>query len=640
MSLNRKARRNLARTASPAPAPILSPATLGPLLALFHAGRYQQALPLAEALLAQWPASAQVLEITGTLRLHLGDAAGAATAFARACALAPDKAGHFSNLGVCHRRLGQHQLASQAFLRAIDLDPTDPDLPYNLGNLLRDLGQNAMAVQQFARAIELCPTHAQALINLGATLLDMDHVEEAQHVLRIAVRQAPENLQAIVNLAVVCDFEAYRAFARLPAGWAPSSAEFPGLFLHFEDNPQRQLARSRAWAQAHFLTPPSPLPAPTPAPRIRVGFLSADYHDHATMRLIAGLLRSHDRTKFAFHAFSYGPDRPDEWRQFARDHHEAFHDIAPLSDADAVAHIRAQSLDVLIDLKGFTKGNRSHLLGARLAPVQVAWLGYPGSLGHSCADYALVDARVLPRSLRHTFDEHPIWLPGSYQCNDDQRAITPDPATRADHGLPAHAFVFCSFNHTYKISPAEFDIWMRLLAQVEGSVLWLLQSNAVVTSNLRAEAQARGIDPARLIFAQPRQHNAHLGRIAHADLFLDSFAVNAHTTASDALWAGLPVLTMAGQQFAARVGASLLTAAGLPELITTTPADYEALALALAQDPAQLAALRQRLADTRLSCPLFDTAGFTRNFEAALTAIHRRHLAGLPPADLDLENQP
>jgi len=637
MSLNRKARRNLARTAAPTDVP---EASIHPLLALFNAGRHQQALPIAEALLAQWPGSARLLEIAGTLRLHLGDAAGAAPYFARACAASPDKAGHFSNLGVCYKWLGQHQQASQAFLRAIELDPTDPDLPYNLGNLLRDLGQGAAAIGQFARAIELRPTHAQALINLGATLLELGHVEEAQEVLRMAVRQAPDNLQAIVNLAVVCDFEAYRAFARLPQGWSPSSAEFPGLFLHFEDNAAQQLARSRAWAQARFLTPPSPLPVPTPDSRIRVGFLSADYHDHATMRLLAGVLRSYDRSRFAFHAFSYGPDRQDEWRQFARDHHDAFHDIAALSDPEAAAFIRAQSLDVLVDLKGFTKGSRSHLLGARLAPVQVAWLGYPGSLGHPAVDYALVDARVLPHALRDTFDEHAVWLPGSYQPNDDQRAITPDTGTRTDHGLPDDAFVFCSFNHTYKISPAEFDIWMRLLAQVDGSVLWLLKSNAVVERNLRAEAQARGIDPARLIFAQPRQHNAHLGRIAHADLFLDSFAVNAHTTASDALWAGLPVLTMAGQQFAARVGASLLAAAGLPELITTSAADYEARALALAQDPAALRALRQRLADQRGTCALFDTAGFTRHLETALATLHQRRLDGLPPADLDLENQP
>jgi predicted O-linked N-acetylglucosamine transferase (SPINDLY family) len=360
------------------------------------------------------------------------------------------------------------------------------------------------------------------------------------------------------------------------------------------------------------------LEPPVPDARIRVGFLSADYHEHATMRLFSGVLREYDRSRFAFHAFSYDREKPDAWRQFAIDHHDGFHDITAMSDAEAVATIRAQSLDVLIDLKGFTKDSRSHLLGARLAPVQVAWLGFPGSMGHC------------------TFDEKLVWMPHSYQPNDNQRAIHPDKASRAEHGLPEDGFVFCTFNHTYKISPAEFDIWMRLLAQVDGSVLWLLKSNAVVQSNLCQEAAARGIDPARLIFAEPRQHNDHLGRIAHADLFLDSFAVNAHTTTSDALWAGLPVLTMAGEQFAARVGASLLTAAGLPELVTQTHEEYEALALELARNASLLGDLRQRLARQRLTCALFDTASFTRHFEQALRLMHQRRLEGLPPMDIKI----
>jgi predicted O-linked N-acetylglucosamine transferase (SPINDLY family) len=565
-------------------------------------------------------------------RLGQGDVAGAAQGFARAQEMEPHVAGYASNLGVCLKRLGRHDEAAQAFLRSIELAPADPDLPYNLGNLLLDMGQPAMAVQQFARAIELRPAHAQAMINLGSTLLALDHVAEAQEVLRMAVRLSPNHLPAIVNLAVVCDFEAYRAFAAMREGDEPL---LPGLYLHFEDDPARQLARSRRYAKARFL-PATPLAPPAPDARLRVGFLSADYHDHATMRLIAGLLRSYDTSRFAFHALSYGPDRQDEWRAFAMAHHQGFRDISALSDPEAVAAIRALALDILIDLKGFTKDSRSHLLGARLAPVQAAWLGYPGSMGHPAVDYALVDQATVPPALRHGFDEALVYLPHSYQPNDNQRAIIPDAGTRADHGLPAQGFVFCSFNHAYKISPAEFNVWMRLLGGVEGSVFWLLRSNAVVERNLRAEAAARGIMPDRLIFAEARQHNAHLGRIAHADLFLDSFAVNAHTTASDALWAGLPVLTMAGGQFAARVGASLLGAVGLDELITTSPAEYEALALALARDRERLGQLRHRLAQARQTCPLFDTTRFTRSFEAALMAMHERHRAGLPPADITI----
>ncbi|RVU07823.1 tetratricopeptide repeat protein [Novosphingobium umbonatum] len=640
MSNRLRLRTNTNRKARPgAPIPPTSRLpvqVLAGLMAMDQAGEHQKALPKAEALLVQWPDWVPLLELLGSLYLKAGDAQAAARMFSCASQQEPDKAEHFSNLGVCYRRMGQMQNAANALLQAMELAPQIADIPYNLGNLLRDMGQNDMALQQFARAIELCPTHANAMLSLGVTLVDLGHAAEAQQVLRMVLNLAPDNVQAMVNLSVICDFEAYHAFTRLPADWAPHSVDLPGLFLHFEDNAAKQLQRSRRWALARFLQPTSALQPPLPEARIRVGFLSADYHEHATMRLFSGVLREYDRSRFAFHAFSYDREKPDEWRQFAIDHHDGFHDITAMSDAEAVDYIRAQSLDVLIDLKGFTKDSRSHLLGARLAPVQVAWLGFPGSMGHFAVDYAIVDQRVVPPALKSTFDEKLVWMPHSYQPNDNQRAIHPDKASRADHGLPDVGFVFCTFNHTYKISPVEFDIWMRLLAQVEGSVLWLLKSNAVVQSNLCQEAAARGIDPARLIFAEPRQHNDHLGRIAHADLFLDSFAVNAHTTTSDALWAGLPVLTMAGEQFAARVGASLLTAAGLPELVTQTHEEYEALALELARNPTLLGDLRARLAQQRLTCALFDTAVFTRHFEQALGLMHQRRLDGLTPVDFNV----
>lgn len=633
MSLARKARRqNAARMAQ---RKTHQPDT-GALDAAIAANRLDEALRLVETLLQRHPAHPILLAQAGGINLQLGETQAALAYLQRAAQAAPDHAAIRSNLGVCYKRLGRLDLAANAYAEAMACDPHDPDLPYNMANLLLEQGQRDAAIQQFARAIELRPDHPEAMINLGSALLDGGHLAEAQEVLRLAVRLAPDNLQAIVNLSVVCDFGAYRAFdhrATLPA--TPNRPMLPGLSLHFEDAPLAQLDRSRAYAAATFLSP-EPLAPPSPAAdgRLRVGLLSADFHDHATMRLISGLLRDYDRGRFAFHALSYGPDQRDEWRAYAIAHTDSFTDFARTGDLAMAQQIRAMGLDIVVDLKGYTKGTRSHVLGARLAPLQVAWLGYPGSMGHGAVDYALVDDATVPPEWRAGFSESLVTLPHSYQANDDRRAIIPDDGTRADHGLPETGFVFASFNHTYKISPAEFDIWMRLLGAVEGSVLWLLNSNAVVEGNLRREAEARGIDPQRIIFAPPIQHNRHLGRIAHADLFLDSFAVNAHTTASDALWAGLPVLTMAGRQFAARVGASLLGAAGLPELITATPQDYEAAALALAQDPAKLGALRQRLAETRESCALFDTAGFTRHFEQALLAMHNRQQQGLPPADM------
>lgn len=305
-----------------------------------------------------------------------------------------------------------------------------------------------------------------------------------------------------------------------------------------------------------------------------------------------------------------------------------------MPDSEVVGLVHGDRLDIAIDLKGYTKDSRSRLFASRLAPVQINYLGYPGSLGAECMDYLIADPVVVPAGAQRFYAEKIIALPGSYQPNDNRRAIGGAHQSRADVGLPEDGFVFCCFNQAYKIGPAEFAIWMRLLAQVDGSVLWLLRPAAEVAANLCREAAAHGVDPNRLVFAAPLPQAAHLARLRLADLFLDTFHYNAHTTASDALWAGLPVVTKAGRQFAARVGASLLHAARLPDLATTSAEDYAALALDLATAPAKLAAVRERLAENRLGCPLFDTVMHTQKLEAAYIAAHQRHLDGLAPAGI------
>ena len=317
-------------------------------------------------------------------------------------------------------------------------------------------------------------------------------------------------------------------------------------------------------------------------------------------------------------------------------HVDSFTEIGGMTDEQVVAKARGDGIDIAVDLKGFTRGSRSRMFGHRLAPVQVNYLGYPGTMGHPAFDYFIADHVTVPSGAEFHFSEKIVRLAGAYQPNDDQRAIVPDTRGRAGHGLPEDAFVFCSFNDTYKITPREFDIWMRLLGKVEGSVLWLFRTNTWAEGNLMREAEARGIDRSRLVFAPWMPHREHLGRLGHADLFLDSFAVNAHTTASDALWAGLPVLTMPGRQFVARVAASLVQAAGLPELAVSSEAEYEAAALDLASHPEKLRALRGRLAERRTEAPLFRTADYTRRLESAFEAMHDRRLEGLAPDHLDI----
>jgi predicted O-linked N-acetylglucosamine transferase (SPINDLY family) len=302
---------------------------------------------------------------------------------------------------------------------------------------------------------------------------------------------------------------------------------------------------------------------------------------------------------------------------------------------------RSLEIDIAVDLKGFTRDHRAGIFSHRAAPIQVNYLGYPGTMAADYIDYLIADPTIIPESSRDHYTEKIVCLPDSYQPNDRRRLISTAPRSRTDEGIPDAAFVFCCFNNTYKITPAVFDLWMRILARVDASVLWLLEENPATIANLRAQAARRNIAPQRLIFARTLPLPEHLARHALADLFLDTLPYNAHTTASDALWTGLPILTRTGETFAGRVAASLLRAMALPEsdliqLIATTESDYEQRAVALAHSPARLQSLRRRLQQSRLTAPLFDTPAFTLHLEAAYTAIYDRYHAALPPDHIDI----
>jgi predicted O-linked N-acetylglucosamine transferase (SPINDLY family) len=343
------------------------------------------------------------------------------------------------------------------------------------------------------------------------------------------------------------------------------------------------------------------------------------------MYLLARMFELHDKQRFEIHAFSYGGAGEDEMRARLIGAVDHFHDVTSLDDQAIANRARALGIDIAVDLKGYTEDGRPAIFAHRAAPVQLSYLGYPGTLGSDFIDYILADPVVIPPEQRAFYSEKLLLLPNSYQPNDDRRRISAQAATRSGCGLPEKGFVFCCFNNSYKITACEFDIWMRLLGQVEGSVLWLLRTNMAVETNLRREAARRGIDPARLVFADKMPLPEHLARHRCADLFLDTFNVNAHTTASDALWAGLPVLTKIGKSFAARVAASLLHAVGMQELVTDSADDYERLAFAIATDSEKLAALRHKLAQNRLTTPLFDAERYVRDVETVYERIAVRH---------------
>jgi predicted O-linked N-acetylglucosamine transferase (SPINDLY family) len=346
---------------------------------------------------------------------------------------------------------------------------------------------------------------------------------------------------------------------------------------------------------------------------------------------MAGLFESHNKNNFELIAFSFGAEHKDKMRERVSSSFDQFIDVQNKSDKDVALLSRNIGIDIAIDLKGFTKDGRIGIFFHRAAPIQVNYLGYPGTAGAAYIDYIIADRTLIPENSQQHYSEKIVYLPNSYQVNDRKREIAEKIFSRESLGLPKTDFVFCCFNNNYKITPSTFSSWMRILKKVNGSVLWLLEDNTTAANNLRKEAHAKGVDSQRLIFATRMPPADHLARHHAADLFLDTLPCNAHTTASDALWSGLPVLTCMGESFASRVAASLLNAIGLPELITNSQEQYEALAIELAFNPEKLGTIKQRLDKNRLTFPLFDTDLLTKHLEAAYTQMYERYHADLPP---------
>jgi predicted O-linked N-acetylglucosamine transferase (SPINDLY family) len=364
--------------------------------------------------------------------------------------------------------------------------------------------------------------------------------------------------------------------------------------------------------------------------RIRIGYFSADFRDHPVATLAAELFETHDRSRFETTAFSFGPDTQDTMRRRMERAFDRFIDVRGSSNEDIALLARSLEIDIAVDLMAFTAECRPQIFALRAAPVQVNFLGYPGTMGAPYMDYLVADRTLIPEGSRSHYSEKIIYLPHSYQVNDAKRPVADVSFTREDLGLPPAGFVFCSFNNSYKITPDTFDSWMRILRRVEGSVLWLLEDNASVANNLRREAVRRDVQAERLIFARRVPMPEHLARLRAGDLFIDTLPYNAHTTASEALWVGLPVVTCLGETFAGRVAASLLQAIGLPELIAANRDQFVELVVELATDVQRLAKVRQKLADNRLTTPLFDARLFAKHIEAAYTLIDERYHAGLP----------
>ena len=641
-------------------------------------GHYQESLAYCQRALALQPNDADVLSNQGNALYMLERFNDALHSYNLALQTNPNHVNSLSNRGSALLELKQPEAALASFQQALSLQPDHLSCINNMGNALFLLNRHHEAEAYYQRVLVTQPNHIDALYNRGCVLAELQHYDDALTCFERLLQQQPHSEKALFGRGNAlkqlkrypeaiacwqqlldrapdypylrgslfslrqscCDWTDYthQEHAMIQAVLAGKKASTPFGFLTATANPAAQLQCARQYV-AHENPPRLPavwqgeIYAHT---RIKVAYLSADYYNHATAYLMVELLARHNRQHFEIIGISFGPDPQDIMRQRLEGLFDTFIDVRERSDRDIALLLRELEIDIAIDLKGFTQDSRMNILAYRPAPIQINYLGYPGTLGADYIDYIIADHHLIPNNKIQFYKEHVVRLPDCYQVNDRQRLVAPDTPTRANVGLPEQGFVFCSFNNHYKITPTIFAIWMRLLQQVPDSILWQLCDDPMAMANLRKEAQQHGIDPARLVFAERMSSPKHLARQRLADLFLDTQYYNAHTTASDALWMGLPLLTCQTDAFAGRVAASLLYAVGLPELVTHNLANYEALALKLATTPALLATTKAKLLAQRDTCALFDTDRYCHHLEVAYLTLWQRYQNGEAPTAFDV----
>ena len=543
-------------------------------------------------------------------------------------------------LGAANKGLGKIVEASNCFRTVTKLNPNIPDGHNNLGVTLQEQGKLEEAIESFNKAVSLKPNYPEAYNNFGITFREQGKLEEAIEAYNKAVSLKPNyekaQAQKLFQKANICDWETIKQDKNLISKLGKlNNYIFPFSVLSLEDTPKEHKLRSELYARIKYSNKKKIAATNQPLvknKRLRIGYFSADFHNHATMYLISKIFEEHNKEKFEIYAYSYGPSKKNnEMRQKLIKSVDFFKNVRKMNDKDIALLARQDKIDIAVDLKGYTRDTRTGIFAYRAAPIQINYLGYPGTMGADFIDYIIADAVVIPDNIRNSYSEKIIYLPHTYQPNDNTRLISKKVITKNEMNLPNEGFIFCCFNNNYKITPTEFDIWMRLLIKIEGSVLWLIRSNKWAEINLCKEAEKRGVSKERLIFSDNLPQAEHLARHKLADLFLDTFNYNAHTTTSDALWAGLPVITKLGKSFSARVAGSLLKAIGLSELVLENKQDYEKLIFELATSPKKLLMVKEKLDANRLSMPLFDSKMYTKHLEDGYKKVYQNYYNGKKP---------
>lgn len=607
---------------------------------LLNEGQCAEAVSALRAALDRSGEVFEILHELGIAQSRSGQCMDAVACFDRAIALAPDAAIAYFNKARALEELGRTGQAMACYEQAATMAPAFAEAWSNWGVLLHQAGRHEAAMVCYDKALAARPDCVDAWVNRGTLLGDLKRYDEALAAYQQAFSLNPETPSLPGFIAFVkrtlCDWDGLvELTARIMDSVTAKS--YPFRLLSLTTSRERLLASTHAYVTEHFPAPASqPLwPVKESSRPLRIAYLSSDFREHAVSFLTAGLYEHHDRARFEIVGVGLATAATDPMRSRVITACDRFVDLASLDREQAIAALRALELDIAVDLNGYTDGNRTEFFAARIAPIQVNYLGFPGTMGAPFIDYLIGDTVLIPPNHRDGYSEKIAYLPHCFQANDDKRVIG-DPGSRRDHGLPEDGFVFCSFCNSYKLGPELFSVWLELLREIPSSVLWLLRSSDSQMARLRARAEAEGVASERLVFANHLPYDRHLARYRHADLALDTMPFGGGTTTSDALWVGAPVLTLLGETFAGRMSASLLLALGQHELVVDSLSAYLARALDLARSPERLAEIKVAMARQRADAPLFDTARFTRHLEAAYLAMAERQRLGLAPDHLHI----
>lgn len=610
----------------------------------------QRALPLFIESTKLNPLFAEGLYNLGACYIKLEKYDKALGNFKKNLKLSPNNSATLNNIGVVLARLGKQEESANFYIRAVRTDPQNTSALFNLGVMYMPTDPKK-AASYFEKVLSINSNSEKAHYNLAICLKIINDIEGSiyhfKKALEINPNHPPTYGQLYHTLRSACDWKQAEELESqilkidnrsLRTDKLPAETAFMSVI--YEENPDRNFKIAQAWSKNIETKVAASFQKYNFIKRtgkIRIGYLSSDFKDHATSQLMMGVFKSSNKKLFDIYLYSYGEDDKSGYRG-ELEKTGTFRNVVSYSSEKTADLIYKDKIDILIDLKGYTANNRLEILALKPAPVQITYLGFPGTTGADFVDYLITDKVVTPPLQNKYFSEKLIFLPNCYQANNNRQKIANNNYSKQSMGLPKEGFIFASFNHNYKIDRMVFSLWMKILKAVPNSVLWLLKSNHLAENNLKIEAQCAGIEPNRLIFAEVLPKPEHLARTRLADLALDTFTCNGHTTTSDCLWAGVPVVTKIGGHFASRVSASLLTAVGLPELITKTPEEYEKLILSLAKNPKKLNAIRHSLITKRLTEPLFDTERFTKNLEKAYGEMWRIYLSGKKPKSITIKD--